>query len=208
MQPWWCILGRLRGSPYVSAVRCSSEAPAARTNLGHESGTFRLAVGRDYAACDWGRYRALFPHSGAGMLWRDMCRSGAPILVELWGAVPCRARSGPRVYDGQFVEAVEVAGVTGDHGHVVVEGGGGDECVSKGSGVGYVHRRCLAGDLGIDWQESIFEGGHEFDDESAWASPSGQRAVTVLTLVQKRTPSMPCWLASPKALRFQPPKVW
>jgi hypothetical protein len=36
---------------------------------------------------------------------------------------------------------------------------------------------------------------------------SGQRAVTVLTLVQKRTPSMPCWLVSPKPLRFHPPKL-
>jgi hypothetical protein len=37
--------------------------------------------------------------------------------------------------------------------------------------------------------------------------PSGQRWVTVLVLVQKRTPSMPCWLMSPKAERFQPPKL-
>ena len=44
--------------------------------------------------------------------------------------------------------------------------------------------------------------------ESVTGSPSGQRAVTVLTLVQNFTPSMPCWLVSPKALRFQPPKVW
>ena len=46
----------------------------------------------------------------------------------------------------------------------------------------------------------------------SWGAPpssvlSGQRAVTVLVLVQKRTPSMPCWLMSPKAERFQPPKV-
>src|SRR5690606_21071946 len=40
------------------------------------------------------------------------------------------------------------------------------------------------------------------------SAESGQRAVTVLVLVQKRTPSMPCWLMSPKAERFQPPKVW
>ena len=39
------------------------------------------------------------------------------------------------------------------------------------------------------------------------SSLSGQRAVTVLTLVQNFTPSMPCWLVSPKAERFQPPKV-
>src|SRR5690606_11385667 len=38
--------------------------------------------------------------------------------------------------------------------------------------------------------------------------PSGQRWVTVLVLVQKRTPSMPCWLWSPKAERFQPPNEW
>ena len=38
-------------------------------------------------------------------------------------------------------------------------------------------------------------------------SVSGQRAVTVLTLVQNFTPSMPCWLVSPNAERFQPPKV-
>ena len=38
--------------------------------------------------------------------------------------------------------------------------------------------------------------------------PSGQRCVTVLTLVQNFTPSMPCWLVSPNALRFHPPKVW
>ena len=42
---------------------------------------------------------------------------------------------------------------------------------------------------------------------SAAPAPSGQRAVTVLTLVKKRTPSLPCWLASPKAERFQPPKL-
>ena len=39
-------------------------------------------------------------------------------------------------------------------------------------------------------------------------APSGQRCVTVLVLVQKRTPSMPCWLMSPKPDRFQPPKLW
>ena len=87
----------------------------------------------------WGRYGA------------DACGSGAPIRFELLGVVPCRACLGPRVCDGEFVEAVEVAGVAGDHGHVVVEGGGGDECVSKGSRLGYVQHRCLAGDLGIDW---------------------------------------------------------
>ena len=38
-------------------------------------------------------------------------------------------------------------------------------------------------------------------------SPSGQRAVTVFTFVQNFRPSMPCWLVSPKAERFQPPKV-
>ena len=43
--------------------------------------------------------------------------------------------------------------------------------------------------------------------ESA-TSPSGQRAVTVFTLVQNFRPSMPCWLVSPKAERFQPPNVW
>ena len=44
--------------------------------------------------------------------------------------------------------------------------------------------------------------------ESACSSSlSGQRPVTVLTLVQNFTPSMPCWLVSPKAERFQPPKV-
>src|SRR5262245_40639550 len=46
--------------------------------------------------------------------------------------------------------------------------------------------------------------------ESPWlpsSSVSGQRAVTVFTLVQNFTPSMPCWLVSPKAERFQPPKV-
>ena len=37
--------------------------------------------------------------------------------------------------------------------------------------------------------------------------PSGQRPVTVLRLVQNCTPSMPCWPMSPKALRFQPPKL-
>ena len=37
--------------------------------------------------------------------------------------------------------------------------------------------------------------------------PSGQRWVMVLTLVQNFTPSMPCWLVSPKADRFQPPKL-
>ena len=37
--------------------------------------------------------------------------------------------------------------------------------------------------------------------------PSGQRWVTVLTLVQNLTPSVPYWLVSPKALRFQPPNV-
>ena len=37
--------------------------------------------------------------------------------------------------------------------------------------------------------------------------PLGQRCVTVLIFVQKRTPSVPCWLTSPKAERFQPPKV-
>jgi len=47
----------------------------------------------------------------------------------------------------------------------------------------------------------------------SWTAPpssslSGQRAVTVLVLVQKRMPSMPCWLMSPKPERFQPPKVW
>ncbi|MEA3004237.1 MAG: hypothetical protein QOH81_3025, partial [Sphingomonadales bacterium] len=30
------------------------------------------------------------------------------------------------------------------------------------------------------------------------AEPSGQRWVTVLVLVQNLTPSMPCWLMSPK----------
>ena len=35
----------------------------------------------------------------------------------------------------------------------------------------------------------------------------GQRAVTVFVLVKNRTPSIPCWLASPNAERFQPPKV-
>jgi hypothetical protein len=39
------------------------------------------------------------------------------------------------------------------------------------------------------------------------SSLSGQRAVTVLVLVQNRRPSMPCWLMSPKAERFQPPKL-
>src|SRR3546814_14882664 len=39
------------------------------------------------------------------------------------------------------------------------------------------------------------------------AAPSGQRWVTVLILVQKRTPSVPYWLVSQNALRFQPPKV-
>ena len=39
------------------------------------------------------------------------------------------------------------------------------------------------------------------------SSLSGQRAVTVLVLVQNRRPSMPCWLMSPNADRFQPPKV-
>ena len=37
--------------------------------------------------------------------------------------------------------------------------------------------------------------------------PSGQRWVTVLTLVQNFSPSVPYWLVSPKALRFQPPKL-
>ena len=37
---------------------------------------------------------------------------------------------------------------------------------------------------------------------------SGQRWVIVLTFVQNITPSMPCWLVSPKAERFQPPNVW
>jgi hypothetical protein len=37
--------------------------------------------------------------------------------------------------------------------------------------------------------------------------PSGQRWVMVLTLVQNLTPSMPCWLVSPNAERFQPPKL-
>ena len=39
-------------------------------------------------------------------------------------------------------------------------------------------------------------------------TPLGQREVTVLTLVQNFTPSVPCWLVSPKADRFQPPNVW
>ena len=39
------------------------------------------------------------------------------------------------------------------------------------------------------------------------APPSGQRWVTVFARVQKRTPSMPCWLVSPNAERFQPPKL-
>ena len=39
------------------------------------------------------------------------------------------------------------------------------------------------------------------------AEPSGQRWVTFLFLVQKRTPSGPCWSMSPKPERFQPPKV-
>lgn len=38
--------------------------------------------------------------------------------------------------------------------------------------------------------------------------PSGHFAVTVFTLVQNLTPSIPCWLVSPKAERFQPPKLW
>ncbi len=37
--------------------------------------------------------------------------------------------------------------------------------------------------------------------------PSGQRCVTVFTLVKNFTPSMPCWLVSPNALRFHPPNV-
>jgi sterol desaturase/sphingolipid hydroxylase (fatty acid hydroxylase superfamily) len=37
--------------------------------------------------------------------------------------------------------------------------------------------------------------------------PSGQRWVIVLTLVQNFTPSMPCWLVSPNAERFHPPKL-
>ena len=36
--------------------------------------------------------------------------------------------------------------------------------------------------------------------------PLGQRLVTVLVRVQKRMESVPCWLRSPKALAFQPPK--
>ena len=43
--------------------------------------------------------------------------------------------------------------------------------------------------------------------EEPSASPPGQRDVTVLILVQNFTPSGPCWLVSPKAERFQPPKV-
>src|SRR5205085_11065827 len=39
------------------------------------------------------------------------------------------------------------------------------------------------------------------------AEPSGQRWVTFLFLVQKRTPSGPCWSMSPKPERFQPPNV-
>ena len=37
--------------------------------------------------------------------------------------------------------------------------------------------------------------------------PDGQRAVTVLGLVKKRTPSGPCMFESPNSERFQPPKV-
>ena len=37
--------------------------------------------------------------------------------------------------------------------------------------------------------------------------PSGQRWVTVLTLVQNLRPSVPYWLVSPNALRFHPPKL-
>ena len=37
--------------------------------------------------------------------------------------------------------------------------------------------------------------------------PLGQRWVTVLIFVQNRTPSVPCWLTSPNADRFQPPNV-
>jgi len=39
------------------------------------------------------------------------------------------------------------------------------------------------------------------------APPSGQRWVTVFTLVKNFTPSTPCWLVSPKAERFHPPNV-
>ncbi|ANL32882.1 hypothetical protein AMC79_CH00777 [Rhizobium phaseoli] len=38
--------------------------------------------------------------------------------------------------------------------------------------------------------------------------PEGQRAVTVLVLVQNLIESVPCWLRSPKLDAFQPPKEW
>ena len=38
--------------------------------------------------------------------------------------------------------------------------------------------------------------------------PDGQRLVTVLVRVQNLIESMPCWLRSPKAEAFQPPKEW
>jgi hypothetical protein len=72
------------------------------------------------------------------------CRGSA------WAMAPSNDRSslvsagrssGPGVCDGEIAEAVEVAGVAGDHSHVVVKGGGGDECVSEWSGVRYVQRR-------------------------------------------------------------------
>ena len=47
-------------------------------------------------------------------------------------------KSAPGVCDCEIGESVEVAGVASDHGHVVVNGGGRDECVSVGCGVRYV----------------------------------------------------------------------
>ena len=38
--------------------------------------------------------------------------------------------------------------------------------------------------------------------------PSGQRAVTFFTRVQKRIPSSPYWSVSPKPERFHPPNEW
>ncbi len=65
--------------------------------------------------------------------------------ITLASGHPIRQRngalSGPGVCDREIGEAVEVAGVAGDHGHVVVKGGGRDECVSEGGGIRYVQRR-------------------------------------------------------------------
>ena len=66
------------------------------------------------------------------------------------------------------------------------------------------------GDGGVAFRFPIRHVGPHFIvgmTNSAPCTSSGQRLVTVLILVQNRTPSGPCWFVSPKAERFQPPKV-